>query len=206
MARRRIISYAEHHRGFLQTTAGLPQQSKLTEAGVFGEQQFPYDRNCYIDVLLAHAKVYTFALSLMFESLETLALQRLNQTLTRVDCRQPHAASEIATLIQHIYSETGHSRQDPARKLVSQFAALHFDDLVHGEFQDLLHEGDDFVTDVMLKVARRLSSDKLSIKRLEERLSDSEERIGELGRSREAVEDDGSSFGNIGKKKGSRRL
>jgi hypothetical protein len=130
----------------------------------------------------------------------------LNQTLTRIDCRQPHATSEFATLIQHIYSGTGHSREDRARKLVSQLAALHFDDLVHGQFQDLLHEGDDFVTNVMLKVARRLSSDTLSIKRLEERLSDSEERIRELERSREAVEDDWGSLGNTGKKKGSRRL
>ena len=77
---------------------GLPELSKPTEAGLCEEQQFPYDSNCYIEVLLAHAKVYTFALSLMFDDLQKLALQRLNQTLTRVDCQQPHAASEVATL------------------------------------------------------------------------------------------------------------
>lgn len=181
---------------------GLPEQIKLTEAGLSEEQQFPYHSNCYIDVLLAHAKVYTFALSLMFDRLQKLALQRLNQTLARIDCRQPHAASEVAAVIQHIYSETGHSRGDPARKMVSQFAALHFDDLVHGEFQDLLHDGDDFVTDVMLKVARRLSSDASSIKYLEGRLNDLEEEIRKLKRTREAGEDDWTS---LGKKKGSRR-
>jgi hypothetical protein len=181
---------------------GLPELSRPTEAGLSEEQQFPYDSNRYIEVLLTHAKVYAFALSLMFDRLQELALQRLNQTLARIDCRQPHAASEVATLIQHVYSETGHSARDPARKLVSQFAALHFDDLVHGEFQDLLHEGDDFVTDVMLKVARRLSSDASSIKHLEGHLSDLEEKIRELEKSREPVEDDWTSFG---RKKGSKR-
>jgi hypothetical protein len=180
--------------------AGLPQQSKLTEAGVFGGREFPYHSNFYVDVLLAHAKVYAFALSLMFDSLQELALQRLNQTLTRIDCRQPHAASEVATLIEHIYSGTGHSREDPARKLVSQFAALHFDDLVHGEFEDLLHDGNDFVTDVMLKVARRLSSDALSIKRLEDQLNDAENKIRELERPEEP-EDVWGAYGMKSKKK-----
>jgi hypothetical protein len=41
---------------------GLPLQSELTEAGIFEEQQFSYNSYCYMDVLLAHAKVYTFAL------------------------------------------------------------------------------------------------------------------------------------------------
>jgi hypothetical protein len=38
-------------------------------------KEFPYDSNFYVDVLLAHEKVYTFARSLMFDSLEELALQ-----------------------------------------------------------------------------------------------------------------------------------
>jgi hypothetical protein len=149
--------------------AGLPQMSELTEAGVFKEQQFPYSSHCYVNVLLAHAKVYTFALYHFIESLQELALQRLTQTITRIDCRQPHAASELATLILYIYNNTviGDFREDPARRLVSQFAALHFDDLVHDNFKDLLHKGDDFVTDVNLKVARRLNDLEYKVRELD---------------------------------------
>ena len=50
-----------------------------------------------------------------------------------MDCRQPHTASEIAAHIQHVYRNTLPLiyPKDAARKLVSQFAAINFNELVH---------------------------------------------------------------------------
>ena len=73
----------------------------------------------------------------------------------RIDCRQPHAASEIAALIQHVYRDTLPLiySKDAARKLASQFATIYFDELVHGDFETSLEDGGNFVLDTSRKVS-----------------------------------------------------
>lgn len=139
---------------------GLPEERQTTEAGIFAHESFAYNSHCYNEVLLAHAHLYTFALYHQIKALQDFSLQRLTQVLMRINCRQSHAASEIAALIQHIYRDTLPAvySKDAARQLVSQFAAINFDELVHGEFETLLEEGGDFVLDVSRKVSQRLRS------------------------------------------------
>ena len=141
-------------------TVGLPKEHQTSEAGIFAQDLFPYNSHRYKEVLLAHAHLYTFALHHQIKGLQDLSLQRLTQVLTRIDCRQPHAASEIAALIQHVYRDTLPliCSKDAARKLVSQFAAINFDELVHEDFETLLEDGGDFVLDTSRKVSRHLRS------------------------------------------------
>ena len=80
-------------------TVGLPDMYQIREAGVFAQRLFPYNSHYYKEVLLAHAHLYIFTLYHDIKDLRDLSLQRLTQVLMQIDCKQSHAASEIATLI-----------------------------------------------------------------------------------------------------------
>ena len=71
----------------------------------------------------------------------------------------------------------------PARKHVSHFAAMNFDELVHGELETLLEEVGDFVIDVSRKISRGLRWTKICDLR-------TEEHTRELGSEVERLEDE----------------
>lgn len=161
---------------------GLPEECQTREAGIFAQNQFPHSSHRYDQVLLAHARLYTFSVYHQIKSLQDLSLQRLTQVLARIDCSQPSAASEIATLVQHVYRDTLPAiySKDAARKLVSQFVAMNFDELVHGQFETLLEEGGDFVLDLSRKVSRYVRSAKNSALLTEEHTRELESEVQRL--------------------------
>jgi hypothetical protein len=171
---------------------GLPVERRLAEAGRFEELPFLYSGHYYLGVLLAHARVYTFAQYHFVTRLQELALQRMTQTLKRIDCQQAHAASEVTALIRHLYQNTisQESVEDPARKLVSQFAAIHYHDLFRGEFETLLSECGEFALDVGRKIWRRLSMTMASTKILEEQIDRLEDEVRELKKAAEIQNDE----------------
>ena len=84
--------------------------------------------------------MYAFAHCHLISKLKRFALQRLNQVLISIDCTQAYAILDIAQLVHHIYDNTTvrESQEEPTRKLVSQFIALNYTNLIEGELQALL--------------------------------------------------------------------
>jgi hypothetical protein len=74
--------------------------------------------------------------------------------------------SDITPLIEYVYSNTlnHESREEPIRL----FAAIHYADLVTGEFEEFFGRGCDFTLDVARKISRRLAVSGGSTKGLEE--------------------------------------
>lgn len=160
---------------------GLPLERRPTAAGLFTQTEFESDSHFGI-TLLVHAKMYTFAHCHLVSELERFALQRLNQALISMDCTQAHAIPDIAQLVHHIYDNTTvrESQEEPARKLVSQFIALNYTNLIKGELQTLLVEGGDFVLDLSDKISTRLRSGGSSSKSLESQIDELEAEVRAL--------------------------
>ena len=79
---------------------------------------------------------------------------------------------------------------DAARNLVSQFAAINFDQLVHGEFETSLEQGGDFVLDVNRKVCRHLRSFSSLISPVEEHKRELQDEVESLKAAAQRREDD----------------
>ncbi|OCL05020.1 hypothetical protein AOQ84DRAFT_366993 [Glonium stellatum] len=160
---------------------GLPLERRPTAAGLFTQTEFESDSHFGI-TLLAHAKMYTFAHYHLVSELERFALQRLNQVLISMDCTQAHAIPDIAQLVYHIYDNTTvrELQEEPARKLVSQFIALNYTNLMKGELQTLLVKGGDFVLDLSDKIFTRLRSGGSSSKLLESQIDELEAEVRAL--------------------------
>lgn len=158
---------------------GLPAERIRTAAGRLEECSFRSDSHLCGAALLAHAQVYTFAQYHLVSQLQTFALQRLMQVLMYLDCTQPHTVSGILPVMEHVYSNTVElkSHEEPLRKLLSQFVAIHYTDLMTGDFEELFGKGEDFTLDVARKIARRLIVSEGSIKLLEEEFADLEKQI-----------------------------
>lgn len=124
-------------------------------------EYFEPSRHDYKEALLAHAKVYALAHYKSVNHLRSLALKRLLMTLSRLSPVQTssHIALNIIDLVNYVYAHTDAlaSTEEPLRRLVSQFAALNFTELVSkDEMAEFIAEGGDFVKDLMGKVSRRL--------------------------------------------------
>jgi hypothetical protein len=161
---------------------GLPSERIRTAAGRLEECSFAYSTHRYGVTLLAHARIYTFAQCHFVAELQEFSLQRLTQALKYIDCTQAHAVSDVTPLMDYVYSNTlnHESREEPIRKLVSQFAAIHYTDLMTGEFEEVFSRGGDFTLDVARKISRRLAVSGVSTKTLEEELDDLEDQIRKL--------------------------
>jgi len=134
------------------------------------------------------------------KDLQDLSLQRLTQVLARVDYRQAQATSESAALIQHVYRDILPLKfsKDGVRNLVSQFAAIKLDQLVHGEFETLLEEGGDFVLDVNRKGSQHLRSFRSHILLAEKHMHELENEVQtpkEAAQKREDVLDPSDGWG-----------
>ena len=147
---------------------GLPLERRPTAAGLFIQTEFESDSHFGI-TLLAHAKMYTFAHCHLVSELERFALQRLNQVLISMDCTQAHAILDIAQLVHHIYDNmtVRKLQEEPARKLLSQFIALNYTNLIKGELQTLLVKGGNFILNLLDKIFTRLRSGGSNSKSLE---------------------------------------
>jgi hypothetical protein len=161
---------------------GLPSERIRTAAGRLEECSFASSSHRYGATLLAHARVYVFAQYHLVAQLQTFSLQRLTQALRYIDCTQAHAVSDVTPLMEYVYKNTpSHvSRAEPIRRLVSQFAAIHYTDLMTGEFEKFFGEGGDFTLDVARKISRRLAVSGESTKMLEEEMDDLEGQIRKL--------------------------
>lgn len=139
----------------------LPQDQDSPETDAAKLEKF--DPSCYDykEALLSHAKVYVLAHYKSIDSLQTLALQRLLMTLSRINPINPysHIALNIVDLVSYVYSNTDNpaNSEEPLRRLISQFVALNFSALqTKEEVMELMGEGGDFVKDVMSKIGRVL--------------------------------------------------
>jgi hypothetical protein len=129
--------------------------------------------------ILAHAKVYKFAHLHLMSELESLALQHLTQVLTLADCKQSRLTPHLGDAIRHIYGNTipRKFQEEPGRKLLSQFVAIHYTDLISGELKNLASEGGDFTIDLSHKVGRRLHTSVDSGKSLEQEVDELETEV-----------------------------
>ncbi|EHK23802.1 uncharacterized protein TRIVIDRAFT_179232 [Trichoderma virens Gv29-8] len=94
----------------------------------------------YNDVLLRHARIYTFADYYGIEALQTLALHKLRQALIQFKL---HAGGcgDIARFVRYCFNETVDrgEQADPLRSLVCLYAACKVEELWNvAEFQDLM--------------------------------------------------------------------
>jgi len=71
-----------------------------------------------------------------------------------MDCTQAYIIPDITQLVHYIYDNTTvrESQEEPARKLVSQFIALNYTNLIKGELQTLLVKGGNFILDLSGKI------------------------------------------------------
>ena len=131
-----------------------------TAGGLFEDQDFPYQKYSYQAPMFAHAEVYSFAKYHLLPALQNLALQRMTQTLRSIDCSVDDAEEELSAIIEYVYDniESNGEDEEPMQKLLSQFAAIHYPALLHGNFEELFSRGGDFTRDVARKLSRRLAA------------------------------------------------
>lgn len=139
-----------------------------------------------------HAKVYSFARQLEFDKLEQFALNRLAQVLVALEQTDKVLFPYLVDAIRLIYKTT--SAVDDARNLLSQFVALRYTTLVGEDLDELITEGGEFVVDLSHKLARKLSTITVALKRVEyltqkneELKAESAEKDKELKTLREEV-------------------
>jgi hypothetical protein len=86
------------------------------------------------------------------------SLQRLVQVLSTLDPTHTNVFPNLADAIHLIYETTPDSsiREDPARKLLSQFVALRYTALSGEHFDALVAKGGQFMVDVSRKLVRKL--------------------------------------------------
>ncbi|KAJ5173848.1 uncharacterized protein N7500_001779 [Penicillium coprophilum] len=139
-----------------------------------------------------HAKVYSFARQLNFAKLEQFSLNRLAEVLVALEQTDKVLFPYLVDAIRLIYKTTGVS--DDARNLLSQFVALRYTTLVGDQMDELITEGGEFVVDLSHKLARKLTTMSMVLKRLEylthknqELKAESAEKDKELRTLREEV-------------------
>lgn len=139
-----------------------------------------------------HAKVYSFARQLEFDKLEQFALNSLAQVLVALEQTDKVLFPYLVDAIRLIYKTT--SAVDDARNLLSQFVALRYTTLIGEDLDELITEGGEFVVDLSHKLARKLSTITMALKRVEyltqkneELKAESAEKDKELKTLREEV-------------------
>jgi hypothetical protein len=154
--------------------AGVPpvMTAYKTAAGVFESQEFPHEAFSYLEPLLAHVEVYSFAKYHLLSGLQELALQRTIVTLRKLNCSVESAEQELTKAIEYVYDNipADKGNEEPMRKLLSQFAAANYTSLLHGSFEALITRGGDFTLDLARKLSRRLLAHGVSADLVEDEL------------------------------------
>lgn len=130
---------------------------------------YPQETHNYHDLLLAHAKVCALASALGIDELRVFAYHRLTVILAGFKSISPGSSLAVNTveLLRYVYDNTL-DLGDPARNLVSKFAALNFPALeCTYEMKECMRQGGELVVDLVEKVCRRLvaSEDDLASSR-----------------------------------------
>lgn len=110
-------------------------------------------------LVLAHAKVYTFACQAMCRALERFALQQLEQLL---QLKSSYALPHLTEAVHHIYENT-QGRElilEPARQLFIHSLAHHVEDL-DGCFEGLIGS-DEIMADLFSEVIKRATTAEAS--------------------------------------------
>lgn len=179
---------------------------RRTFTGIFVDSEFRYSQYSYADTLVAHAQAYYFADSHLLEPLKNLALQRLSQTLRKVDCTFAAASEEIAGLIADVYENTRSEIDDPLREILCQFATINYTAPLQGDFEDFISRGGDFTRDISRKPLCRLNSHYHVVEydghvsdeaqhQLQLQLNEKDDKIRKLKYELEAANAWGSGFG-----------
>ncbi|MCJ1357496.1 MAG: hypothetical protein MMC33_007492 [Icmadophila ericetorum] len=114
--------------------------------------------------------------------------------------------SEFAAVIRHVYENTDTDGEcDAMRRLLSQFSALHFLDLMTGDVEVLITDCGDFATEVMRKIKERLKNSEESSENLSEEVCDTKAKLHEWDEEMSALKKSSESTKNtlqatIGKK------
>lgn len=161
---------------------GFPAESVQTAAGVIAETDFERDKHTVGTSVLTHARVYSFAHRHFFTDLATLALQRLTQMVSLAPCECTVLFPHLADAIRHIYETTPgpDMQKDPARKLLSQYVALNYTNLVGKELDTLAGEGGELMVDLSNKLARLLAMRSSQIGSLESQINVLSTEVGTL--------------------------
>ena len=187
---------------------------RKTAGGIFEDQDFPFCDYSYRELLLAHAEVYAFAKYHMLPSLQELALQRMIQTLRKIDCSVEDAQEELSDVIEFVYDHipVGGCDEEPMRKLLAQFAAINYTLLLAGKFEELLSRGGEFALALARKLSRRLSAHGVAAEMksddLDQRIQNLEYQIRERDESIRSLNQqlsDASVWGRGINRKGGRR-
>lgn len=114
----------------------------------------------FLDTVLAHTRVYVLAHYHGIDSLKQLALQQLAQIMTMVSKFEETTILQLLTFVRFAYDNTDASKEEPIRKLASQFCAINYTKVMkYGEmFEELVRENEDFAVDLMEKVNLRLAA------------------------------------------------
>lgn len=161
--------------------AGVPPiiTAYKTAAGVFEDWKFPHEAFSYLEPLLAHVEVYSFAKYHSLSGLQQLALQRTIVTLRKLNCSLPVAEQELTKAIEFVYDSipADSNDEEPMRKLFSQFAAENYTSLLHGSFEALITRGGDFALDLARKLSRRFLAREVSAAFAKDELAGSIQRL-----------------------------
>ncbi|KAL8664191.1 MAG: hypothetical protein Q9202_003269 [Teloschistes flavicans] len=138
---------------------------------------------------MINAEIYVMACHYLLDELKSMAWQRLRLIMMTVQEPTPgsHVVGNVMELIEYVYRETAGSRSnkdEPLRKLVSTFTALHFPKLKGPELTQLIESQTlssvEFLVDLADKLAKQMNT-------LEDRAMTAERREAARERS------DGSS-------------
>lgn len=111
--------------------------------------------------------------------LEIFSLQRLTHTLVSIDPVRPGLIPDFVSVVRHVYGNTAvrGEAEDPARKLLCQFTAFNYTQLMRDKFEELTFEGGEFMLDLSRKLSRRLGSGGISGALLERQVDELEKKV-----------------------------
>lgn len=152
------------------TWSGSHPLEKLSEAEEFdkwtGRQLWRSDQLNYETTFMTHAELYHMACTYQLDALKNMAWQRLRSVLVSIG--KPVAGSSVIenmiTLIRYTYEVTGEvgNEEEPLRKLVTTFAALHFTRFKGTVVDELMKSASEpdreFVVDLMAMVRQKVDS------------------------------------------------
>lgn len=119
---------------------------------------FEPDRS-YSDVFLAHASLYVLGDFWLSDTLKTLALHKLHQTLCIFQLDDKNI-KDIIDLARYAYNEEGKGFEEgigELRSLVCQYMVLNAVVVsIHADFKEFLAEGGEFVKDFVELVVQRM--------------------------------------------------
>ncbi|KAJ6258519.1 hypothetical protein Dda_6563 [Drechslerella dactyloides] len=140
----------------------LPTWRVTTEAGKAEYMNRGHRTSEYAHVLLAHAQVYVLADYHQVKSLMKMALQRLTQVMLHMVDGAADLQSDLLQLVNYTYHQQI-LRPENLRKLVAQFAALHFQELSGEGWEDILEQGGLFVKDLCARLSRRILNQEVKM-------------------------------------------